>query len=105
MAELTSGFRHILLHSLKEVPFYDASFVFRFCCREVLFGHFVRSVWSVVKNSSMAGNLSELLEEIQRERQREKESVTERESCGAGCLQYMLYVRSSRAGGIVLEVE
>jgi len=78
-----------------------------FCCREVLFGHFVRSVWSVVKNSSMAGNLSELLEEIQRERERErgKESATERESCGAGCLQYMLYVRSSRAGGIVLEVE
>ena len=44
-----------------------------FCCREVLFGHFVRSVWSVVKNSSMAGNLSELLEEIQRERERERE--------------------------------
>ena len=80
-----------------------------FCCREVLFGHFVRSVWSVVKNSSMAGNLSELLEEIQgergREREGERESATERESCGAGCLQYMLYVRSSRAGGIVLEVE
>jgi hypothetical protein len=44
-----------------------------FCCWEVLFGHFVRSVCSVVKNSSMAGNLSELLEEVQRERQRERE--------------------------------
>ena len=48
-----------------------------FCCWEVLFGHFVRSVCSVVKNSSMAGNLSELLEEVQRERERERE--TERE--------------------------
>ena len=79
-----------------------------FCCWEVLFGHFVRSVCSVVKNSSMAGNLSELLEEVQRERERERQRerrATERESCGAGCLQYMLYVRSSRAGGIVLEVE
>jgi hypothetical protein len=71
------------------------------CCREVLFGHFVRSVWSVVKKSSMAGNLSELLEETERERERARE----RESCGAGCLQYMLCVRSSRAGGIVLEVQ
>jgi len=50
-----------------------------FCCREVLFGHFVRSVWSVVKNSSMAGNLSELLEEIQRERERERERECDKE--------------------------
>jgi hypothetical protein len=37
-----------------------------------LFGHLVRRVWSVVKNSSMAGNLQELLGERERERERER---------------------------------
>jgi hypothetical protein len=51
----------------------------------------VRGVWSVAKNSSTAGNLRDLLGERDRKR--------ERESCDAGCLQYMPYVRSSKAGG------
>lgn len=55
----------------------------------------MRRVWSVVKNSSMAGNLSKLLEEREEERG----------CCGAGRLHSMLYVRSSEAGGITLEVE
>lgn len=57
----------------------------------------MRGVWSVAKNRSTAGNLRDLLGERKRKR--------ERGSCDAGCLQYMPHVRSSKAGGIMLEVE